>query len=223
MPYAGIRTHPAFAMFSNLRVEGPRPNHWIMRRPSTSDEYFVPAEYARSLEIVYTDLPALRDLQECAKRPRTPSRVNDSSSPRAGQPGAAPATASARRNRRRRPRRSRAHLTPRVGAPISRYVAPIRRRARRGSPTHRRRRRGLLPPVPRDRRRRRERVPSRWRRANQRKRRVAGGAALTPSSDGAPIQSVGRGERPVAVPPLMRRARYNYFYDGRLGAYILRW
>ena len=67
MPYAGIRTHPAFAMFSNLRVEGPRPNHWIMRRPATSDEYFVPAEYARSIEIVHTDLPALRHLQECAR------------------------------------------------------------------------------------------------------------------------------------------------------------
>jgi hypothetical protein len=28
-PYVGLRTYPALAMFSNLRVEGSNPNHWM--------------------------------------------------------------------------------------------------------------------------------------------------------------------------------------------------
>ena len=28
-PYVGLRTHPAFAMFSNLRLEGGASNHWL--------------------------------------------------------------------------------------------------------------------------------------------------------------------------------------------------
>ena len=29
LPYLGLRTHPCFAMFSNLRVEGGASNHWL--------------------------------------------------------------------------------------------------------------------------------------------------------------------------------------------------
>ena len=30
LPYVGLRTHPAFVMFSNLRIEGGRSNHWFL-------------------------------------------------------------------------------------------------------------------------------------------------------------------------------------------------
>jgi hypothetical protein len=67
-PYLGVRTHPAFAMFSNLRVEGGSSNHWLVHRaggllagvgPSSGAE-FGPD---RAIEILQTDLPALRHLQ----------------------------------------------------------------------------------------------------------------------------------------------------------------
>jgi hypothetical protein len=37
-PYIGIRTHPALAMFSNLRIEGGASNHWLIRGHQRSSE-----------------------------------------------------------------------------------------------------------------------------------------------------------------------------------------
>ena len=72
-PYLGARTYPAFAMFSNLRVEGGGvTNHWVVRRVGTrfsinaSDAYDA---YARAygpdvaVRVEATDLPSLRDAQ----------------------------------------------------------------------------------------------------------------------------------------------------------------
>ena len=74
-PYLGARTHPAFAMFSNLRVEGGgETNHWIVRRVSpfvspsnaVNDAYDA---YARAygpdvaVRVEATNLPSLRDFQ----------------------------------------------------------------------------------------------------------------------------------------------------------------
>jgi hypothetical protein len=73
-PYLGARTYPAFAMFSNLRVEGGgETNHWVVRRVGTrftiaagDDAYDA---YARAygpdvaVRVEATDLPSLRDAQ----------------------------------------------------------------------------------------------------------------------------------------------------------------
>uniref|UniRef100_A0A0G4HGF1 Uncharacterized protein n=1 Tax=Chromera velia CCMP2878 TaxID=1169474 RepID=A0A0G4HGF1_9ALVE len=63
-PYLGIRTYPAFAMFSNLRVEGERPNHFIYRivRPEWLRvmPFLSPEE---SVRVEATDIPKLRDFQ----------------------------------------------------------------------------------------------------------------------------------------------------------------
>ena len=63
-PYVGVRSHPAFAMFSNLRIEGNVPNHWLMRayndtvRARSQGIGTCPA-----VEILQTDLPAVRHMQ----------------------------------------------------------------------------------------------------------------------------------------------------------------
>ena len=68
-PYLGVRTHPSFAMFSNLRVEGNgTSNHWLVHRVGDHTVFgvpLVPPEYRPSsaIEIVATDLAAVRDLQ----------------------------------------------------------------------------------------------------------------------------------------------------------------
>ena len=73
-PYFGYRTYPAFAMFSNLRVEGGGlTNHWVVRHVRVSgsilsgdDSYDA---YARAygpdvaVRVEATDLPSLRDAQ----------------------------------------------------------------------------------------------------------------------------------------------------------------
>ena len=73
-PYFGYRTYPAFAMFSNLRVEGGgETNHWVVRSVRVSgsilsgdDSYDA---YARAygpdvaVRVEATDLPSLRDAQ----------------------------------------------------------------------------------------------------------------------------------------------------------------
>jgi len=73
-PYLGARTYPAFAMFSNLRVEGGgETNHWVVRSVRVSgsilsgdDSYDA---YARAygpdvaVRVEATDLPSLRDAQ----------------------------------------------------------------------------------------------------------------------------------------------------------------
>ena len=73
-PYFGIRTYPAFAMFSNVRVEGGgETNHWVVRSvrvsgsiPAGDDSYDA---YARAygpdvaVRVEATDLPSLRDAQ----------------------------------------------------------------------------------------------------------------------------------------------------------------
>ena len=70
--YLGVRTYPSFAMFSNLRIEGGSSNHWIVRPgrlwlPTATAASLFPASHAHgphhALEILSTDLPALRDLQ----------------------------------------------------------------------------------------------------------------------------------------------------------------
>ena len=64
MPYLGVRTYPAFAMFSNLRIEGGgRSNHWLLPAPGSTSAEPTPYGPDRAIEIVFTDLPALRDLQ----------------------------------------------------------------------------------------------------------------------------------------------------------------
>jgi len=71
-PYVGVRTHPAFAMFSNLQLEGGHTNHWLisadlgvwfhsqlcaagLAEPIDSPHH--------AITILATDLAALRDLQ----------------------------------------------------------------------------------------------------------------------------------------------------------------
>lgn len=74
-PYSGARTHPAFAMFSNLRVEGGgETNHWIVRRVSAFTTETAVGDDARdayaraygpdvAVRVESTDLPSLRDFQ----------------------------------------------------------------------------------------------------------------------------------------------------------------
>jgi hypothetical protein len=76
-PYVGARTYPAFAMFSNLRVEGGgETNHWVVRSIGTrfpiaagDDAYDAYDAYARAygpdvaVRVEATDLPSLRDAQ----------------------------------------------------------------------------------------------------------------------------------------------------------------
>ena len=63
-PYLGVRTHPAFAMFSNLRIEGGASNHWLVATPSAAHDGNAPVYgHDVALEIVDTDLPTLRLLQ----------------------------------------------------------------------------------------------------------------------------------------------------------------
>jgi hypothetical protein len=80
-PYIGIRTHPALAMFSNLRIEGGASNHWLMGQgavlgaraaaKNASSSSAAPAHDVLlsgygpevAIEIVETDLQALRDVQ----------------------------------------------------------------------------------------------------------------------------------------------------------------
>lgn len=69
--YLGVRTYPSFAMFSNLLIEGNASNHWIVRRPAALAEWAHKSglgpqwQYGphAAIEILHTDLPALRELQ----------------------------------------------------------------------------------------------------------------------------------------------------------------
>ena len=79
-PYIGIRTHPALAMFSNLRIEGGASNHWLMGQgaglgaraaaknassSSAAAHDVLLSGYGPevAIEIVETDLLTLRDVQ----------------------------------------------------------------------------------------------------------------------------------------------------------------
>ena len=55
-PYIGLRNYPALAMFSNLRTEGSRPNHWI----PTWDLFGYQTDV---VEIVATNIPEVRDME----------------------------------------------------------------------------------------------------------------------------------------------------------------
>ena len=76
--YFGVRTYPSFAMFSNLLLEGGASNHWVVRSPlslvaahavDTPAAASATADRARhygpdvAIEVLDTDLPALRHLQ----------------------------------------------------------------------------------------------------------------------------------------------------------------
>ena len=55
-PYVGLRNYPALAMFSNLRTEGSRPNHWV-----PSYDFF---GYQRDwVRVTSTNFGPVRDLQ----------------------------------------------------------------------------------------------------------------------------------------------------------------
>ena len=62
-PYMGLRTYSgSFAMFSNLRVEGCKPNHWLLRdvlklRPMSI------GFLSDAVEVVDTNVPELRAFQ----------------------------------------------------------------------------------------------------------------------------------------------------------------
>ena len=45
--YVGARTYPSFAMFSNLRVEGGRSNHWVAPLRASSRGPFAPCCHSR--------------------------------------------------------------------------------------------------------------------------------------------------------------------------------
>lgn len=65
LPYLGVRTHPAFIMFSNLRLEH-RSNHWLggERLAPWGAALTSGGFHARNaVEILDTDLPSLRALQ----------------------------------------------------------------------------------------------------------------------------------------------------------------
>ena len=65
LPYFGLRTYPAFAMFSNLRVEGGASNHFLLggRGGAKPSDYLHSYGADVSIQIVETDLLALRNLQ----------------------------------------------------------------------------------------------------------------------------------------------------------------
>eukprot|EP00466_Bigelowiella_natans_P000464 jgi/Bigna1/58833/fgenesh1_kg.1_\ len=58
-PYAGMRTYPAFAMFSNLQTED-RSNHWFL--PGWRSWNHRPS-YLEPVKIVETDLRSLHAFQ----------------------------------------------------------------------------------------------------------------------------------------------------------------
>ena len=83
--YAGIRTYPSFAMFSNLRVEGGVSNHWVFRsKPHhpTEESPFDPIAagrdktYGRGVLVTSTNLPSLR-LAQVNLAPLLPSATID--------------------------------------------------------------------------------------------------------------------------------------------------
>ena len=58
LPFIGVRTYPAFAMFSNLRTEGDASNHYIF---GTGLDVF--GYQSDTVEIIDSDIPAVRDMQ----------------------------------------------------------------------------------------------------------------------------------------------------------------
>eukprot|EP00472_Partenskyella_glossopodia_P007880 CAMPEP_0197520320 /NCGR_PEP_ID=MMETSP1318-20131121/5644_1 /TAXON_ID=552666 /ORGANISM="Partenskyella glossopodia, Strain RCC365" /LENGTH=382 /DNA_ID=CAMNT_0043071813 /DNA_START=469 /DNA_END=1620 /DNA_ORIENTATION=- len=61
LPYLGVRTYPAFAMFSNLRVE-ERSNHWFL--PSWENNTFLHSlSHTQPVRILDTNLNSLRAFQ----------------------------------------------------------------------------------------------------------------------------------------------------------------
>ena len=69
-PYLGVRNYPAFAMFSNLELEGGASNHWLispttLRTLRTLSGLAADREHSATsaLYILDTDLPSLRHLQ----------------------------------------------------------------------------------------------------------------------------------------------------------------
>lgn len=72
--FLGVRTYPSFAMFSNLLLEGGASNHWVVRAPLRFDVNAAAASASGAslrryygphvaVEVLDTDLPALRNLQ----------------------------------------------------------------------------------------------------------------------------------------------------------------
>eukprot|EP00468_Gymnochlora_sp_CCMP2014_P003174 CAMPEP_0167760100 /NCGR_PEP_ID=MMETSP0110_2-20121227/11397_1 /TAXON_ID=629695 /ORGANISM="Gymnochlora sp., Strain CCMP2014" /LENGTH=372 /DNA_ID=CAMNT_0007646571 /DNA_START=338 /DNA_END=1456 /DNA_ORIENTATION=- len=58
LPYLGIRTYPAFAMFSNLRIE-EKSNHWFL----PSWDTWLPVSDLDSVTIINSNLPSLEKFQ----------------------------------------------------------------------------------------------------------------------------------------------------------------
>ena len=62
LPYVGLRTHPSFIMFSNLRIEGGRSNHWFLSS-SVLRRIDLGGGAMADTVIVYKASPAIRDLE----------------------------------------------------------------------------------------------------------------------------------------------------------------
>ncbi|GAB5372327.1 hypothetical protein AAMO2058_001655900 [Amorphochlora amoebiformis] len=58
MPYVALRTYPAFAMFSNLRIEA-RSNHWFI----PDWQSWLPFEYTKPVRVYQTNLRNLETFQ----------------------------------------------------------------------------------------------------------------------------------------------------------------
>ena len=58
LPFIGLRTYPAFAMFSNLRTEGNANNHLLI-----GDQWDLFRYQSDTVEILDSDIPAIRDMQ----------------------------------------------------------------------------------------------------------------------------------------------------------------
>ncbi|KAH8049702.1 hypothetical protein JL722_11768 [Aureococcus anophagefferens] len=63
LPYVGLRTHPCFAMFSNLRVEGGASNHWLFTAERLAALDLGGGAMADGVVVTAADAAAVRRMQ----------------------------------------------------------------------------------------------------------------------------------------------------------------
>ena len=81
LPYVGLRTHPSFIMFSNLRIEGGRSNHWFLSTNVLRRIDLGGGAMADTV-IVYKASPAIRDLEVDLGRYMDPRGLAGAGGPR---------------------------------------------------------------------------------------------------------------------------------------------
>ena len=145
LPYVGLRTHPSFIMFSNLRIEGGRSNHWFLSTNVLRRIDLGGGAMADTV-IVYKASPAIRDLEVDLGRYVDPRggrrgrRERVAALPHLASRCVAPAGLAGaggprRRHLRRALRGARRRVRRRGGGTSSRRGRDVRARPARGGPS----------------------------------------------------------------------------------------